>query len=149
MTDREEIADLVHRYSDSVTRFDQPMWCATWANDAHWDLGKGRVFDGFDAIRTFWLSAMEQLVIVVQTVKNGTVAVAADGATGTGRWYVDEHLHRRTGQKDILLAWYDDTYAHIDGQWKFASRVLTRLYSGPADLSAEFSPPPGSGWTGR
>jgi SnoaL-like domain len=143
------IADLVHRYSDSVTRFDPDVWSDTWSRDANWDLGKGRTFRGKDEIVAFWHSAMEALVIVVQMVHNGTITVDDSGKSGSGRWYVSEHLHRCSGAKDMLLAWYDDTYTYEDGVWRFSSRKLTRLYSGPADLSAAFTRPANSGWETR
>ncbi len=146
LTDREQIIDLVHRYSDAVTRYDAEAWAQTWAADATWDLAKGREFAGREAIVEYWHSAMRGLNIVVQVVHNGTVMVTG-ADTATGRWYVSEHMHRATGERGILLAWYDDTYVRGDGQWCFARRALTRLYAGPSDLSADFIQPADSGWT--
>jgi hypothetical protein len=145
LTDRQQIIDLVHRYSDAVTRYDEVEWTKTWAVDASWDLGKGRAFSGRDAMVEFWHRAMSGLKLVIQMVHNGTVSIAgADSATG--RWYVSEHLERTSGERGILLAWYDDTYVRVDGEWRFARRALTRLYAGAADLTSEFMPPPQSGW---
>ena len=42
-----------------------------------------------------------------------------DGDTARGRWYVSEHLRRSNGALELLLAWYDDTYARVDGEWRF------------------------------
>lgn len=137
MSDRDDIADLVHRYSDAVTRKDRAQWAATWAEDAWWDLGKGRLNHGRDNIVSFWESAVAGLTIVVQLVHNGSVTV--DGDTASGRWYVSEHLKRTSGVKGMLLAWYDDSYVRVDGQWLFASRSLGSLYHGPADLSGAFT----------
>ena len=138
MSDRDDIRDLVHRYSDSVTRKDRALWAATWAEDAWWDLGKGRLTRGRDNIVEFWQKAVDGLAIVVQLVHNGVVTI--DGDTATGRWYVSEHLERLTGVKGMLLAWYDDTYVLVGGQWLFASRSLGSLYHGPPDLSGAFTP---------
>ncbi len=148
LTDREQIIDLVHSYSDAVTRYDATMWTQTWAADATWDLGKGRAFAGRDEIVSFWHSAMGGLHIVVQTVHNGTVNVTGSD-TATGRWYVSEHLQRSSGELGILLAWYDDSYVRVDNQWRFSRRALTRLYGGAPDLSSGFMLPPESGWRGR
>jgi hypothetical protein len=142
MSDRDDIVELVHRYSDAVTRKDRDQWAGCWAGDAMWDLGKGRITHGRDDIVAFWLKAVEGLVCVVQLVHNGTVSVdpAGDGDTATGRWYVSEHLERTTGAKGLLLAWYDDTYVCRDGRWQFTSRVLGSLYHGAPDLSGTFTP---------
>jgi hypothetical protein len=48
-------------------------------------------------------------------------------------------MQRRDGTTGLLLAYYDDTYAVVEGQWRFASRAITILYRGPADLSVAFS----------
>ncbi len=144
-TDREQLFDLVHRYSDAVTRYDAVQWTATWAPDATWDLGKGRAFAGLEEIVSFWHTAMAGLHIVVQMVHNGTVSVTG-ADTATGRWYVSENLERSSGERGILLAWYDDSYVRIDNQWRFARRALTRLYGGAPDLSAGFILPADSGW---
>ncbi len=138
MSDRDDITDLVHRYSDAVCRKDRDQWAATWAADAWWDLGKGRLTRGRDNIVEFWQKAVDGLTIVVQLVHNGTVAV--DGDHASGRWYVSEHFERSTGVKGMLLAWYDDTYVCVDGQWLFESRSLGALYHGPPDLSGAFTP---------
>ena len=138
VSDRDDIADLVHRYSDAVCRKDRAQWAATWAEDAHWDLGKGRISTGKADIVELWQRSVDQLVQVVQMVHNGTVTV--DGDTATGRWYVSEHVSRSNGALGIMLAWYDDTYVRVDDQWLFSSRTLGSLYHGPPDLSGDFTP---------
>jgi ketosteroid isomerase-like protein len=138
MSDRDEIAELVHRYCDAVCRKDAEQWAATWATDATWDLGKGRELHGRRAIVAYWLEAMALRTIVVQVAHNGEVTI--DGAAAQGRWYFSEHQQYTTGETGILLAWYDDTYRHEDNRWVIATRRLTPLYSGPADLSGSFRP---------
>jgi SnoaL-like protein len=133
-----EISDLVHRYSDAVVRKDRDQWAATWASDSHWDLGKGRIMNGRAAIVDYWIGAVEAFDIIVQLAHNGQAIV--DGDRGAGRWYVSEHTQRTEGSKGFLLAYYNDTYSRVDGQWLFASRAITVLYRGPADLSGIFSP---------
>jgi hypothetical protein len=140
MSDRDEILDLLHRYSDAVCRKDREQWAATWADDAVWDLGKGRFVSGKADIVDLWQRSVDQLNVVVQMMHNGAVSV--DGDTATGRWYVSEHLERGNGVLGMLLAWYDDTYVRVNGQWLFASRKLAALYHGPPDLSGGFTPQP-------
>jgi ketosteroid isomerase-like protein len=148
MSDRDDIAELVHRYSDAVTRKDRAQWAATWADDAHWELGKGRVATGKADIVTMWQQAIDRYVVVVQMVHNGTVnldgagdgAGDGDGDTASGRWYISEHVSRNTGVLGIMVGWYDDTYVRIDGAWLFSSRSLAQLYHGPPDLTGDFTP---------
>ncbi|MEY2400767.1 MAG: hypothetical protein QOJ08_878 [Ilumatobacteraceae bacterium] len=134
-----EISDLVHRYCDAVVHKDREQWASTWAPDAHWDLGSGRVMDGLDTIVEYWIRAVDGFDAIVQLAHNGQATI--EGDLGTGRWYISEHTQRRDGTTGLLLAFYDDTYAVVDGQWRFASRAITILYRGPGDLSAGFSPP--------
>lgn len=65
-----EISDLVHRYCDAVVRKDRDQWAATWAPDAHWDLGKGRVMGGKEAI-------VDGFDSIVQIAHNGQIAFVA------------------------------------------------------------------------
>ena len=44
----------------------------------------------------------------------------------------------RDGSTGILLAYYDDLYTRVDGEWLLASRELVIQYGGPQDLSAPF-----------
>ena len=135
---RDPIADLVHRYADAVVHHDGAEWGATWAADAHWELGQGRRVEGRDAILELWHGAMGTFAAVVQTVLNGTYELDDDAGTGSGRWYIQEHFQRSGGETGMLLAHYDDTYALVDGRWCFASRELVVHYGGPQDLSAPF-----------
>ena len=65
------IQRLVHRYADAVVHRDPDRWAATWADDAVWDLGRGRRVEGRTAIVDLWRSAMAGMHAVVQTVDNG------------------------------------------------------------------------------
>ena len=132
-----EISDLVHRYCDGVVRKDREQWSGTWAPDAHWDLGQGRVMDGADAIVEYWMQAVDGFDTIVQLAHNGLVTV--DGDRARGRWYISEHYQLRDGTRGLMLAYYDDTYSVVEGDWRFASRAITILYRGPADLSKEFA----------
>lgn len=135
---RDPIAELVHLYADAVVHRNPEQWSGTWAPDAHWNLGRGRVVDGRDAILNLWNGAMDGFVAVVQTVLNGTYELDEDAGTGSGRWYVQEHWLRISGDVGKLLAHYDDSYVRVDGRWLFGSRELTIHYGGPQDLSGPF-----------
>jgi len=135
-TDREQIAELVHRYADAVVHRDGERWGATWDAEARWILGPTRDVTGRDAIVALWTQAMAGFEAVVQNVVNGEVTVTGD--TASGRWYIMEHFRRAGGAPGMLLAFYDDTYVRRDGAWRFASRALSPQYQGPPDLSAPF-----------
>lgn len=133
-----KINDLVHRYADAVVHRDADRWSATWSADAVWELGKGRRVEGRDAILALWNSAMDGFSAVVQNVMNGAADLDESAGTGTGRWYILEHWQRVDDSRGILLAYYDDSYVRVDGDWLFASRELVVQYAGPPDLSAPF-----------
>lgn len=132
------IGDLVHDYADAVVRRDAEQWAATWASDAVWELGKGRRVEGRDAILELWNNAMDGFKAVVQNVVNNVADLDDYAGTGTGRCYIQENWWRADDSKGILLAYYDDAYTRVDGDWLFASRELIVQYGGPQDLSADF-----------
>jgi len=136
---RDDIYSLVHRYADAVVRRDGDQWGSTWAEDASWKLTKDRHVNGRADIVGLWTKAMGGFQAVVQNVLNGEATPdKSDPARATGRWYIMEHFLRKDGVAGILLAYYDDTYVHVEGRWLFASRALVAQYQGPPDLSAPF-----------
>ena len=132
------IQRLVHRYADAVVHRDASQWGVCWAEDARWDLGRGRLVEGRAAILDLWTSAMGGFAAVVQTVQNGDASAGADADRATGRWYISERFCRKDGTRGILLAHYDDEYVRRADGWQFASRFLQPHYMGPPDLSGEF-----------
>ena len=134
------IQRLVHRYSEAVVLRDGEQWADCWADDAVWDLGRGRPVHGKQAIVEFWRSAMAGMSAVVQMVHNGDADHdTVDEDRAVGRWFIDERYCRANGERGMLLAHYDDAYLrHADGIWRFSSRSLFVHYHGAPDLSAEF-----------
>ncbi len=70
-----EIAMLVHKYADAVVHRNGEQWSSTWAEDAVWDLGGGRLVEGLDAIKQLWYGAMKGFEATIQTVLNGGVEI--------------------------------------------------------------------------
>lgn len=138
------ITRLIHRYADAVVHRRGDMWSSCWAEDAVWDLGRGRLVEGRQAITDLWYSAMKGMAAVVQTVQNGEAWFdPAEGVTtapnqALGRWYISERFRRSDGARGILLAHYEDRYVRRDGHWLLAGRVLQPHYMGAPDLSSEF-----------
>lgn len=132
------IQELVHLYADAVVHRDATQWSECWAEDARWDLGRGRDVEGREAIRELWLGAMAGFAAVVQVVNNGTAWPTGDADHAAGRWYITEAFARANGERGTLHAHYDDTYVRRDGAWRFASRSLQPHYMGTPDLSGAF-----------
>lgn len=133
------IQRLVNRYADAVVHRSAPQWGSCWADDAVWDLGRGRLVEGKDAISKLWFGAMTGFAAVVQTVHSGDAWCGASPDEAVGRWAISERFRRTGGQSGILLAHYDDTYRKVEGRWLFARRFLQVHYGGPADLSGDFT----------
>ena len=139
MSDRQALADLVHRYADGVTRQDLEQWSSCWAEDARWWVGPNRTASGREAIVALLEDLLGRLEGVVQNVLNGVVSI--DHGTARGQWYIIEHYRRVSGEAALVLGRYDDTYTYAgrDGGWLFASRTLVTSYHGPPDLSVSFT----------
>lgn len=129
---------LVHRYADAVIHRDGARWGSCWADDAVWDLGRGRLVEGREAILQLWYGAMTGMAAVFQVVQNGDVWTTDDPDRAVGRWYITERFHRADGNAGTLLAHYDDEYVRVDGEWRFARRFLQPHYMGAPDLSGTF-----------
>ena len=142
MDTRLELAILVHRYADAVSRRDIEQWAACWAEEASWTLRADRTVVGRVAIVALFHSVLNRLVIAVQNVLNGEVHIEPDGESATGRWYIIEHLLAIDGETGMVLAYYDDSYVLRDGRWLFTNRVLVCSYHGPTDLSGWHQPRP-------
>jgi SnoaL-like domain len=136
------INDLVHLYCDAVARKDKEQWAATWAKDARWELGHERITEGREAIVNLWVMALDRYAVVLQLAHSGTAETDDATGTGAGRWYFTENTQSMKGDRGVMVGYYDDTYSRSEGKWVFASRVLTVLYRGPADLSGTFTIPP-------
>jgi len=139
------ISRLIHRYADAVVHRRGDLWGSCWAADAVWDLGRGRLVEGREAITALWYSAMKGMASVVQTVQNGEAWAAAEDPDqahpqrAVGRWYISERFRRSDGTPGILLAHYDDQYVKRDGAWLLAGRILQPHYMGAPDLTGEFT----------
>jgi len=132
------IREVVHRYADAVVHRNAEQWGSCFADDATWDLGRAKANSRAEAVDLF-VRAMGNMQAVVQVVHNGAARGTDDPDRATGRWYIEERYRLADGTPGILAAHYDDEYARgVDGEWRFASRVLTIQYAGPPDLSAPF-----------
>jgi hypothetical protein len=77
---------LVHRYADAVVHRNAAQWASCWADDAHWDLGRGRKVAGKAAIVDLWTMAMGGFSAVVQMVFTGTLVGVMVTSPGPAPW---------------------------------------------------------------
>ena len=141
VADELEIRQLVALYADAVNRVDKDQWAGTWAEDSAWSLpGLGDV-SGKEAIVNLWEQAMGGFEFVAQLVYHGTLFI--DGDTGTGRWYLSEHLRPAGTTEGVFnIGSYADEYQRCDGRWLFARRNYSVLYNdeGKGDMSGTVTP---------
>ena len=138
--DRRAIDDLTNAYADAVSRDDPEGWINTWSDDGVWNIGRGEVV-GREALAAAFTAATKLFESLIQTAGNGTADI--DGATATGRRYMQEMARTVSGKTLVYHGYYDDAYVRTDDGWRFSERRLVWLYQGPPDLSGTFGPPPG------
>lgn len=134
------IARLLNRYSDAVIHRNGVQWASCWDEESVWDLGRGRLVTGKEAIVGLWYAAMGGMAAVIQQVHNGD-AWYENGSRdrAVGRWSISERYLTSTGTRAVLLAEYHDGFVKRDREWLFTRRFLKPHYQGPADLSADFA----------
>ena len=133
----EEIRTLLGQYADAVMRHDADQWGATWTTDAVWDMGALKL-EGRDKMVETWSGIMQSFDGVVHSYTDGWATLDQAAGTGSGRWYVNEYLKPSDDDARIMMGFYDDEYALVDGAWKFSKRTLTSIYRGGPDFSGEF-----------
>jgi ketosteroid isomerase-like protein len=126
MDDHYQLHDLVARYSDAVSRRDEAAFSATWAADARWQLPGMPETQGRDNIVALWLGVMDRFPFVLQRMNNGTVEI--DGNTGSGRWYLSEHIGAEDGSVMVNIGVYQDRYIRADSGWVFSERHFSMLF---------------------
>jgi uncharacterized protein (TIGR02246 family) len=135
-----EIRALVARYCHAIAHRDDDAWADTFAQDAEWVV-LGQTARGRDAALALYRKLVAGFPWIIQVATNGIVEIR--GETATGRWIVTEYLQRADGVPGINVGVYRDTYRRCeDGRWRFARRVFTPTYIGPADLTGKPLPLP-------
>lgn len=134
----EQIQTLLARYADAVCRFDTDQWASTWAQDGVWEMDPMSQ-TGRDQIAAAWEGMLARLDGVIHSYLSGWADLDEEAGTGTGRWYAIEHFKRPGEDPMTMYGYYDDEYCIENGEWKFARRTLTRIYTGPPDMSGPFT----------
>ena len=106
---------------------------------SHWDLGRGRLVEGRDAIVALWYSAVAGMAAVVQMVHNGVVDAGAADPT-TPRAVVHRRaLPARRRHQQHPPGPLRGRLRRVDGVWRFTRRFMQPHYQGPPDLMATFT----------
>jgi hypothetical protein len=136
--ERLAIADLIYRYSDSVTRADWDQTEAVFAPDAIWEspaLGMrfvgARTFrdyladtTGYDLLIQTAHPPVIHLVGAQQAQTTTTVHELIRGETLAGTTLGDAGSPANAEQYGV----YHDDVAKLDGEWKFTHRLFVPLY---------------------
>ncbi len=130
-----EVRALVARYCHAIAHRDDDAWADTFAEDGEWVV-LGRPARGRAEALALYRKLVAGFHWIVQVATNGIVEVRGD--TATGRWLITEYLQRNDGVPGINVGVYRDEYRRCgDGRWRFARRVFTPSYMGPADLTGK------------
>jgi hypothetical protein len=105
------------------------------------DVRVGRDHSGRDALREWFVDAMSKVRTTVHVVANHIVDFeSADRARGVV-YCRDEVEYPETGQWQVGMLQYHDTYQRVDGEWVFERRKFHRWYQ----VDALERPSPGAG----
>ncbi|CAB4888416.1 unannotated protein [freshwater metagenome] len=118
------LRQLIGRYCDGVQQRDVDIWGSTWANDATWDLARGKPVSGRANIIKTWLGAMKNFAWVVQMAPLTVFDINEAAGEGTGRVTVQERFRTADGAAGSMLGTYHDRYVRTSVGWVFAERRL-------------------------
>jgi ketosteroid isomerase-like protein len=129
--DRLAIRELVDAYAHCADRRDAEGQKSLFTEDTHFVV----YMDGQGSAPTSALDGREALTPVFADLNrhqatmdfNGQSTIALDGDRATGESYcIAHHLFTDGGERKLMVAWlrYGDTFAKVDGSWRFAERRL-------------------------
>ena len=145
--DRLEIQDLIHRYSDAVTRADWQQCEAVFSPDAIWESPiLGQRYDTRAAFMEI-LRATSKSDLLIQTPHSSVITLTdAHHAQATTTIHefvsgtaVADSTIAETGTKSnfVQYAIYFDDFARLDGRWKFTHRLFVPIYVGRGCLTGD------------
>jgi SnoaL-like domain len=149
--DRLEIQDLIHRYSDGVTRADWQQCEAVFTPDATWESsGLGIRCDNRASFMEI-LRATSSYDLLIQTAHSPVITlIDAHHArsTTTIHEFIRETAAADNGSEDSgaennleQYGIYYDDLARVDGSWKFTHRVFLPIYVGRGCVTGDLLTP--------
>jgi len=128
------IRALADRYSDAACRRDPGNMAAVYAEDGEL-VAFGNPITGRKALESAFVHTCDTFVLINQICSGAVITV--DGDRATSRWTVTELVRRPGSDKlELFMGNYDDELVRVNGEWLYASRVLTRRAQ--ARFDAEF-----------
>lgn len=129
LEDRARIQNLIAAYAIAVDDHDIETLISMFTEDAEF-VRAGAVARGRDAIRGFYLDAMDRYTLTLHQPLSDQISIDGDRARGllTGR--------AELALEDTLMVAayrYADDYIRRDGTWLFTRRDLRFLYAVPVD----------------
>jgi hypothetical protein len=151
LMDRIAIEDLIHRYSDAVTRADWEQCEATFIPDALWESPVlGLRYEGARSFCEF-LAKTTTSDLLVQTPHSPVIRVLDDThaqATTTLHEFVRSISLSDTplgdaGSEQNFEQWgiYFDDVVKLEGEWRFSHRLFVPMYVGQGVVTGQVLTP--------
>lgn len=124
LVDVEAIRTLKYRYAALCDQdYPRQELKALFTDDAVWDGGIFGVHSGREAIGDFFAGSAQAVEFAMHYIVNPLIEV--DGDRAMGSWMLWQSVVLRENKKAYwLMGRYQDTYARIEGEWKFAHVTL-------------------------
>jgi uncharacterized protein (TIGR02246 family) len=125
--DKVEIRELVSLYNKAMDTADPDGWVATFTSDGEF-VGVTGTFCGTAALRAFAVRhATEEAYAEYAAAQHWVTNLVIEGSGDNATMFSHLMMVKPDGDRGsiILLGHYDDTLRRVDGQWRFARRVIT------------------------
>ena len=137
--DRQAVQDLIHRYSDSVTRGDYEHTAELFAPDAIWEETGGVRFDTAREFIDYLVEGSASAELLIQTPHSPVIEFMGVGraeATTTIHEVVRGVASGRSALGDAGVeinvdryGIYHDELAKFGGEWKFKQRIFVPFFT--------------------
>ena len=134
IADRVEIEALRGEFTDAAMMRDRARLASLFTHDGALRMPNiPAELVGREEIRAGGERLQGQWDFFVQTTHPGTIQL--DGASATGRAYMQELARARDGRSELNYAIYHDRYQRTPGGWKFTERVYEVRYLDTSPLA--------------
>ena len=133
LEDTEAIRNLKARYAALCDdHYDADGIAELFSEDAIWESPALGRFEGREMIRNFFKGASKIFSFAIHYSLNGHIEVCGDKANAT--WYLFMPCTLEANNQAMWRAGVDrETYARIDGDWKYKLKVSEPLFNSPFD----------------
>lgn len=125
--DKVEIRELVSRYNKAMDTADHDAWVATFTSDGEF-VGVTGNFRGTSELMAYSLRhASEEAYAEYAAAQHWVTNLVMEGSGDNATMF--SHLMMVKPERGhgsiVLLGHYDDTLRRVEGQWRFARRIIT------------------------